>query len=61
MNFSWLAVFIFSMIFAAVAAVHCPAPFKSEGHECTVKRTIRGECPQGSQYKASINKCVYKH
>ncbi|XP_017140380.1 uncharacterized protein LOC108154587 [Drosophila miranda] len=61
MNFSWLAVFILAIIAVAVSAKpQCPTPFKNEGNKCITSRTIRGECPHNSEYKASINKCVYK-
>ncbi|XP_017052395.1 uncharacterized protein LOC108095731 [Drosophila ficusphila] len=61
MNFSWLAFFILAIFAVAVSANRCPAPFNSEGGKCTAQRTIRGECPHGSQYSAKINKCVYKN
>ncbi|XP_016984212.1 uncharacterized protein LOC108048208 [Drosophila rhopaloa] len=61
MNFSWLTIFILAIIAVAVSAKNCPAPFKKEGNSCTAKRTIRGECPSGSQYSANVNLCVYKN
>ncbi|XP_017091607.2 uncharacterized protein [Drosophila bipectinata] len=61
MNFSWLSVFILAIIAVAVSAGQCKAPFKKEGPSCVANRTIRGECPAGSQYSAKINKCVQKN
>ncbi|KAH8278669.1 hypothetical protein KR018_006716, partial [Drosophila ironensis] len=60
MNFSWLAVLILAIFAVAVSADSCPAKFKKEGHLCVTDRTIRGECPHGSEYKVNINKCVHK-
>ncbi|XP_017129229.1 uncharacterized protein LOC108147315 [Drosophila elegans] len=61
MNFSWLTIFILAIIAMTVSAKNCPAPFKKEGRDCTAKRTIRGECPPGSQYRPNVNLCVYNH
>ncbi|XP_017079613.1 uncharacterized protein LOC108113530 [Drosophila eugracilis] len=61
MNFSWLTIFIFAIIAVAVSAKSCPAGFQKTGQQCTVQRTIRGECPPGSQYKPNVNLCVYQH
>ncbi|XP_039231520.1 uncharacterized protein LOC120321768 [Drosophila yakuba] len=61
MNFSWLTIFVLALIAMTVSAKNCPAPFKKEGNNCAVRRTIRGECPHGSQYSANLNLCVYKN
>ncbi|XP_065721781.2 uncharacterized protein [Drosophila suzukii] len=61
MNFSWLTIFILALFAMTVSAKNCPAPFEKSGNKCTAKRTIRGDCPPGSQYSANVNLCVYKH
>ncbi|XP_039493666.1 uncharacterized protein LOC120453172 [Drosophila santomea] len=61
MNFSWLTIFVLAFIAMTVSAKNCPAPFKKEGNNCAVQRTIRGECPPKSQYSANLNLCVYKN
>lgn len=58
MNFAFFGLMIFALI-AAVMSVACPAPFKEQGRQCVVDRTIKGECPRGSTYKINVNKCVY--
>ncbi|KAH8406702.1 hypothetical protein KR222_004186 [Zaprionus bogoriensis] len=59
MNFSWIVLMIFALIGVVASAKNCPVPFKLENNDCTAKRTIKGECPQGSTYKINVNKCVY--
>lgn len=61
MNFLWVFGLIFSLYVTMISAdLKCPAGLKAHGAVCGVQRTVRGTCPDNTQYSANVNLCVQK-
>lgn len=55
---------LLTMMSASVSAAEhgCPTNFNydRDKHICTAERPHHGTCPEGSEYKLDLNRCVWK-